>query len=130
MSHSPSRPSGSDSTPSPQPLTDRVLARIRDASLAIDRHARATRPRSGRRHSDSQPRPADVTGTPEQVREARSLRRVFIDLGNSYREYRRRTGAEVSPEVRDAACQFRREPNVASLVAVAASLDELEALPW
>jgi hypothetical protein len=36
----------------------------------------------------------------------------------------------VSPDVRDAAYRFRRERNVASLVAVAASLDEIEALPW
>ena len=43
---------------------------------------------------------------------------------------RRRTGADVSPEVREAACRFRRELDVNSLVAVAASLDQLEALPW
>jgi hypothetical protein len=69
-------------------------------------------------------------GTPEQVRRARSLRRVFVDLGTSYREFRRRTGAHVSPEVRAAAYRFRREGDVTSLVGVAASLDQLEALPW
>jgi hypothetical protein len=53
-----------------------------------------------------------------------------VDLGTSYREFRRRTGAEVSPEVRDAACRFRRERDVNSLVAVAASLEQVEALPW
>jgi hypothetical protein len=55
---------------------------------------------------------------------------VFVDLGTSYREFRRRTGAEVSPEVREAACRFRREGNVTALVAVAATLDQLAALPW
>jgi hypothetical protein len=55
---------------------------------------------------------------------------VFVDLGTSYREFRRRTGAHVSPEVRAAAYRFRREGDVTSLVGVAASLDQLEALPW
>ena len=82
-----------------------------------------------RRRRDPRSSSADKA-TPEQVRRARSLRRVFVDLGTSYREFRRRTGAEVSPEVRDAACRFRRVGDVTSLVAVAASLDQLEALPW
>jgi hypothetical protein len=64
------------------------------------------------------------------VREARSLRRVFVDLGDSYREYRRRTGAPISAEVRDAADRFRRERDLSSLVVVAARLDELDILPW
>lgn len=74
--------------------------------------------------------PSTEGGTPEQVRRARSLRRVFVDLGTSYREFRRRTGADVSPEVKAAACRFRQELDVTSLVAVAASLDQVEALPW
>src|SRR5690349_10448214 len=100
----------------PSSLTDRVLARVRDAETAVER--------SNLRHG------APSGQTPEQVRRARSLRRVFVDLGTSYREFRRRTGADVSPVVRDAACRFRRELDVTSLVAVAASLDQLEALPW
>jgi hypothetical protein len=64
------------------------------------------------------------------VREARSLRRVFNDLGDCYRDYRRRTGVPVSEDVRAAANRFRRELNVPTLVLVAASLDELDILPW
>jgi hypothetical protein len=85
---------------------------------------------ASRRRQDASSRRAAASGTPEQVRRARSLRRVFVDLGTSYREFRRRTGAEVSPTVKEAACRFRREGDVVSLVAVAASLDQLEALPW
>lgn len=85
---------------------------------------------ASRRRQDPRSSSAGSGGTPEQVRRARSLRRVFVDLGTSYREFRRRTGAAVSPEVRDAAYRFRREGDVSSLVAVAASLDQLEALPW
>jgi hypothetical protein len=117
--------SGSPESPASQPthpLTDRVLARIRDAEAAMDL------PPSRRRQDPHGPS-ADG-GTPEQVRRARSLRRVFVDLGTSYREFRRRTGAGVSPDVRDAAYRFRREGDVTSLVAVAASLDQLQALPW
>ena len=51
-------------------------------------------------------------------------------MGDSYRAYRRRTGEPVSPEVRGLADRFRREQDVTSLVAVAASLDALEVLSW
>jgi hypothetical protein len=64
------------------------------------------------------------------VREARSLRRVFEELGDSYRLYRQRTGTPVSRDVRDAAYRFRRELNLTSLVSVAACLDELDILTW
>ena len=117
--------SGAPESPSSQPsftLTDRVLARVRDAEAAM------VLPASRRRRD---PRSPSAEGrSPEQVRRARSLRRVFADLGTSYREFRRRTGADVSPEVRGAACRFRRELDLTSLVAVAASLDQVEALPW
>jgi hypothetical protein len=71
-----------------------------------------------------------VTRTPEQIRTVRSLRRVFHDLGDAYRAYRRRTGASVSPDVRDSAYRFQRELNLTSLLAVAANLDELHILNW
>ena len=116
MSQASERSSDFASSPGSRTLTDRVLARVRDAETAVER--------SNLRHG------APSGQTPEQVRRARSLRRVFVDLGTSYREFRRRTGADVSPVVRDAACRFRRELDVTSLVAVAASLDQLEALPW
>jgi hypothetical protein len=130
MSHFLPRTVGSDSPALPQTLTDRVLARIRDAELAVDQRAKAIRPKPSHRRSDPDPLSASVTRTPAQVREARSLRRVFLELGQSYRDYRRRTHAPVSQDVRDAACRFRRELNVTSLVAVAASLDRLEVLAW
>jgi hypothetical protein len=107
------------------------LARVTDAGLAMDRRANARRPKAARhRPAASDPLSASATRTPAQVREARSLRRVFLDLGHSYREYRRRTGEPVSADVKDAACRFRRELNVTSLVSVAASLEELDILTW
>jgi hypothetical protein len=126
------RPSFSgDSDPQAQTLTDRVLARVNDAAIASDRRAKATRPRSARRRAESSdPLAAGATRTPAQVREARSLRRVFLDLGDCYRDYRRRTGAPVSEDVRAAANRFRRELTVPTLVGVAASLDQLDILPW
>jgi hypothetical protein len=131
MSDSLPRPHGTDPAALSQSLTDRVLARVSDVGLALDRRTAASRPKSVRRRSTTpDPRAASLTRTPEQLREARSLRRVFTDLGDSYREYRRRTGAPVSPDVRDAAYRFRRELNITSLVSVAASLEELEILPW
>ena len=129
MSQVPSLPGASDSQA--QTLTDRVLARVNDAALAVDKRAKATRPRSAHRRAEhSDPLAAGATRSPEQVREARSLRRVFLDLGDCYRDYRRRTGAPVSDDVRAAADRFRRELSVPTLVGVAASLDQLEILPW
>jgi hypothetical protein len=58
--------------------------------------------------------------------DTRALRRVFLDFGESYRSYRRRTGEPVSPEVRDAAIRFRRELDLVSLVSVAALLERLD----
>jgi hypothetical protein len=123
-------PTGSHSAELPQSLTDRVLARVSEAGLALDRRASASRPRARRQPTPPDPRSADVTRTPEQVREARSLRSVFQELGDVYHQYRQRTGAPVSPEVRDAAYRFKRELDVPSLVLVAARLDQLDILPW
>jgi hypothetical protein len=112
-------------------LAERVLARVNEAGLSVDRRSRSVK-RASSRHLTPvvDPLAAEVTRTPEQVREARSLRRVFGDLGDSYRRYRRETGAPVAPEIRDAAYRFRRELNVASLVSVAATLDAIDILTW
>jgi hypothetical protein len=126
----PPRKRGSASAQLPQTLIDKVLSRVSDAGLSIDRRANATRPSASRRRPPApDPLSADATRTPAQVREARSLRLVFSDFGDSYREFRRRTGAPVSADVRDAACRFRRELTVPSLVSVAAQLDELQ-ITW
>ena len=124
------RSSGSPTPEHSKSLTDRVMARVSDAGKSVDRRAGAGRPKARRKPTIADPLAADATRTPEQVREARSLRRVFGDLGLSYRQYRRETGAPVSPDIRDAAYRFRRELNVTSLVSVAACLDALDILTW
>lgn len=120
-------PGGDASIP---PLTQRVAERVRQAGLDSETPLAAGGATPRRRHSDARRRRAAAERLSEQAREARSLRRVFLDLGDSYREYRRRTGAPLSPEVRDAADRFRRERSLTSLTAVAASLDELRILTW
>jgi len=130
MSDSLSRPAKPDSSAFPKSLTDRVMARVHEAGLAVDKRTAATRPKARRRRSDPSVRTNGLTHTPEEVREARTLRRVFLDMGDSYRDYRRRTGEPVSADVRGAADRFRKERNVISLVAVAASLDALDVLTW
>jgi hypothetical protein len=91
-------------------LTDRVIARIKDARRTV--HGRPALGKGRRRrHGDT---------------EVRALRRVFLDFGESYRSYRRRTGEPVSSEVRDAALKFRRELDLVSLVSVAALLERLD----
>ena len=95
-----------------QGLTDRVIARIKDAYRAVESRSPSS-PGKGRRRRTT-------------ASDARALRRVFLDFGQSYRSYRRRTGERVSPEVRQAALRFRRELDLVSLVSVAASLERLD----
>jgi hypothetical protein len=131
MSILPIRPNASSADAAlPQTLIDRVIARVNDAGESVDRRASATRPRASRRRSTLDPLSADMTRTPEQLREARSLRRVFEDLGTAYRRYRKETGAPVSPALRDAAKRFQKELSVLSLASVAGRLDELKILNW
>ena len=120
----------SDPSALPQSLTDRVMARLHEVGLAVDQRHAASRPKLRRRRSDAQAQLANGTRTPEELRKARTLRRVFLDMGDSYRDYRRRTGEPVSADVRGAADRFRKERDVTSLVAVAASLDALDVLTW
>jgi hypothetical protein len=116
MSQISSEATGSDHIESPNNLTDRIAARVVSARLALEHRATA-----------------NTAGTvdPKSVgerREAESLKRVFRELGVSYRRYRRQTGDPVTPGLRDAAYQFRADPSLASLVAVAAYLDKLDLL--
>ena len=66
--------------------------------------------------------------TPEEVREADSLRRVFLELGSLYRAYRQRTWTPAFEDVRAAADRFRRERDFNALVSVAESLERHEVL--
>ena len=107
-------------------LTARMLARVNVARLLVDRRANATRPKS-RRQRPARPASTDSPSL-EELREFYSLRRVFRDLGVSYRRYRGQTGGHVVPGLRDAAYNFRADPSLTSLVAVAAFLAELDLL--
>ena len=105
-------------------LTDRVRDRVAAAGQALDRRASAARPKGRRsRSSASQPEAA-------AVRHAASLRRVFLELGDTHRQYRRRTGQTATPPLREAAFAFKRSPSLDSLVAVSAFFDELGLLEW
>lgn len=125
------RPTGSTVADPLQPLIDRVRGRVAEAGLALDRRATASRPKSKRA---GQPRLAPLSlptsQSPEAAREAHALRNVFRDLGDTHRQYRRRTGQPGAPALRDAAYAFREAPSLTSLVAVAAFLDELGILAW
>jgi hypothetical protein len=103
-----------------------MTARVNAARRSVDRSANATRPRLKPRQ---RARPADPSSPNlEEARDIQSLKRVFRDLGVSYRRYRSQIGGPVTPGLRDAAYNFRAEPSLTSLVAVAAYLDELHLL--
>jgi hypothetical protein len=124
--HSSASPIDSVGGEFPETLTARVLARVNVARLAVDRRANATRSRLTR---PRRARPAfpHAPGL-QEVRESQSLKRVFHDLGVTYRCYRSQTGGRVAPGLRDAAYNFRKAPSLAGLVAVAAFLDERDLL--
>jgi hypothetical protein len=128
MANLPPTPSGSSLNDLPHTLTDRVAARVIDARLAIERRAGASRPKARRTRPVSPITSSADSKAAGELRETQSLRRVFRDLGVSYRRYRSQTGGPVTPGLRDAAYKFREDPSLASLVAVAAFLDELDLL--
>jgi hypothetical protein len=128
MSKQSSRPNGAESSDISQTLTDRVQARVADARLALDQRARASRPKARQRRAQIDSPSTSIWQLSEEAREAKSLHRVFRELGVSYRRYRSQTGEPVTPGLRDAAYNFRAQPSLTSLVAVAAYLDELDLL--
>jgi hypothetical protein len=99
---------------------------VSEARLVLDRRESAAA--DLRSFPPPDPLAACVTRTPDQVREARSLRRVFLQLRDRYDDYRARTGSPESPAVRDAASCFRRQLSFAALLAYAGRLEELDIL--
>lgn len=120
--HSP----GSQPAEPSQALLKRVQARVAEVGLALDSASASRRPRKRHRRAVS---PA-AAQTPEAAREARSLRRVFLELGDVHRRHRRQTGQYGSPALRNAAFAFKRAPSLTSLAVVAGLLDEAGILEW
>jgi hypothetical protein len=113
-------------TASPDSLTHRMRARVNIARRAVDRRAKASRPRVQR---SRRARSADpVLPSLVEDRETESLKQVFADLAVLYRRYRTRMGGPVAPGLRAATDRFRAKPSLAALVAVAAILDQLDLL--
>jgi hypothetical protein len=115
-----------DAAAIPQPLSVRVATCVSEARLVLDR--RDSVAADLRSPPSPDPLAARVTRTPDQVREARSLRRVFLQLRDRYDDYRARSGSPESPAVRDAASCFRRQLSFAALLAYAGRLEELDIL--
>jgi hypothetical protein len=128
MTTSSPRPNGSQADELPQTLINRVQARVAEAALSLDRRANATRPKARRRRVSPTTPSLASSKSSDQTLEEQSLRRVFRELGVSYRRYRSQTGTPLTPGLRDAAYNFRAEPSLTTLVAVAAFLDELDLL--
>jgi hypothetical protein len=110
-------------------LIQRVQARVAEVGRALDRSGAALRP-SKRRRQRSAPISSATPQKPEATREVRSLRRVFLELGDAHRQHRLRTGQHASPALRDAAYEFKRAPSLTSLAIVAGLLDEVGILEW
>src|SRR3979409_621299 len=83
MANPSARPGRSAPEELPKSLTDRVMARVDDARLAGGRREGAPRPKSKRRKRT--PVQSSVEPSAQDLRESKSLKRVFRDLGLSYR---------------------------------------------
>ena len=113
-------------TASPDSLTHRMRARVNAARHAVDRRAKASRPRVQRTR---RARPGDsVAPSLVEDRDTESLKQVFRDLAVLYRRHRTRMGGPVAPGLRAATDRFRAKPSLAALVAVAAILEQLDLL--
>jgi hypothetical protein len=112
-------------TISPETLNDLMLARVNAARRAVDRSASSTTPEIRRGQA-----PRADPGLPDtaEARETESLKRVFRDLGVTYRRYRSQIGGPVAPGLRDAAYAFRADPSFRTLLTVAGFLDRLRLL--
>jgi hypothetical protein len=126
MTNNPISAPGGSTADGQSSLTERVRSRVAEADRSIDRRPGTARRRSKSIKASSIARPAPS----ETDRSTRSLRRVFHELGTTHREYRKRTGQRVPPDLREAAHAFKREPSLTSLVTVAGYLDELGILAW
>jgi hypothetical protein len=118
------------SVPPAQPLIDRVRARVAETAHRLDRHSRrrGTRRTGGLTDAAGGGTGAGAAMWPD--REARCLRVVFHELGDTHRVHRSRTGQRVPPGLRDAARAFKQAPSVDSLTGVAAFLDKDGLLKW
>ena len=114
-----SNPHDSQTAERPDNLSDRVVERVLNARLVLEKEAGRSRSGPGEI--------ADAAANGER-RELQSLKRVFRDLGQSYRRHRKQTGRPVNPAVREAAYEFRANPSLPALIAVAAHLDRLDLL--
>jgi len=101
-------------------LAARVEQRVAEASQALARRHRATRPRTR----------SAAAAAPAPGLERASLAAVFRELGDTHRRYRHRTGQGGTPALRAAARAFKDAPSLQALVAVATFFDELGLLAW
>jgi len=109
------------------PLVERVRDRVLRARGVLDRRdGAATRARRRAGASAS----ASMDAKSPMSREVRALRIVFRELGETHRQYRRRTHAPISTVLRSAAIAFKQEPSLMSLVPVAGFLDDMQLLEW
>ena len=110
------------------PLVERVRDRVLRARGVLDRKdGAATR---ARRRTGAAAASASIAGKTPMSREVRALRIVFRELGETHRQYRRRTQAPISSVLRTAAIAFKQEPSLMSLVPVAGFLDDMQLLEW
>ncbi|HET6797551.1 MAG TPA: hypothetical protein VFH40_10365 [Gemmatimonadales bacterium] len=126
MSKLPPREHESNPTGYSDSLSDRVVERVLNARLILEKTAGAG-PRGAGANSGPVAGVVDAE-TAGELRELQSLKRVFRDLGHTYRRHRKETGGPVNPDLREAAYQFRANPSLPALIAVAAYLDRMDLL--
>lgn len=112
-------------------LTERVKERVAEAGVTNDERDKSTGAKSRKARPTKLGSPSSgPKASDESQREGKSLRRVYRELKVTYQQYRRDTGRQAVPALRDAVRAFKRGPSLTSLVGVAAFLDDRSLLSW
>lgn len=112
-------------------LADRVKARVAEAERSLELGATET---NGAPRKRGRPPRAKKTSTlalsQASKRESESLLKVYREMREIYRGYRRRAGTPAVPELRTAVTAFKRGQSLTSLVVIASFLDDRKLLAW
>jgi hypothetical protein len=111
-------------------LSDRVKARVAEAERAIELRSTDTNgPR--KRGRPARAKKTSTLGLSQvSKRESESLLKVYAEMRELYRGYRRRAGTPAVPELRSAVHAFKRGQSLTSLVVIASFLDDRKLLAW
>jgi hypothetical protein len=112
-------------------LADRVKARVAEAERSLELGSTETNGAPRKRGRPPRAKKTSTLGLSQaSKRESESLLKVYREMRELYRGYRRRAGTPAVPELRSAVTAFKRGQSLTSLVVIASFLDDRKLLAW